>query len=464
MNRLTELFLKPDYNISQLPGYDQVASANPFVIFKELPAMSRYQFLLDDAQYFFSGFIKGPVCMGQAALNVIRDQFWVAFVKPQKQFDKQITRFLGDNAEHLRMPASDGENIGFKEWRQFNELQLDYLKNKENFANSVVLKNRGHDMDLIWDGNGTNQNALLTVFRHYDNATVITGLWGKPPLTAWVVDYPILERIHYLLVAGYNVFGTGGHQVTTRLYMDFLRMEAENNFLKFIPLKAQKPLHDSWYLGIDSKLSGYFEIPRFGTDKDPIPDYQGNEYVNEFFLKVSKQAGDAPGKADLINPCQFASCPETADSVTVLMRKLANLKGREISALPEVSFLRIKTKNPDTDPVYTLIRNKKLLNVSFIFAENLRRQPENDTLTVIQGFTGSYPNVFFAIPQLELNEFITELPLAQSEQERDLFYSQYSIRRTNPEIWNYYDWFNKKYLTEQPETGGVFDMNRYENL
>lgn len=35
----------------------------------------------------------------------------------------------------------------------------------------------------------------------------------------------MLERIHYLLVAGFNVFGNVGHQLNTRLYINFLRMQ-----------------------------------------------------------------------------------------------------------------------------------------------------------------------------------------------------------------------------------------------
>jgi len=36
----------------------------------------------------------------------------------------------------------------------------------------------------------------------------------------WVVDYPLLERIYYALVAGFDVYGTAGHQLALRLYMD----------------------------------------------------------------------------------------------------------------------------------------------------------------------------------------------------------------------------------------------------
>lgn len=466
MQRFEQLFLKPKFSVTQLPGYEQQSTANPFKTFSQLPAASRYQFLLDDAQYFFSGFIKGPVCRGQASLNVIRDQFWVAFVKPQPEFNQQYTQFLAENNQYLQMPASDGENIGFLEWRKYNQLQRNYLKHKEIFTDHLQ---QPVDLNLIWDGDGDNQNALLTVFRHFDSATVTKGLLGKPPLTAWVVDYPVFERIHYLLAAGFNVSGSIGHQVTTRLYMDFLRMEAENNFLKFIPIKRRIAMHDSWYEGIDLKIFSFFETPVFNTDREPALRYQTSDYKHEFFQSLQQRLGRAAGQPDLINRCLQAQC-NNADATPVqqqidtMMRKLADLKGKEIAALPEVSFLRIKMTDPATDRVYTLVRNQKLLNVSFIFGENLRREPEKDTLTVVPGFLGSYPNIFFAVPQPQLAGFIDQLKHSSTKTDADLFYGLYGIRRTNPEIWQYYDWFNKKYHDEQPENSGLFDMNRYENL
>jgi len=467
MLRLRQLFLQADYKVTELPGYLQEAAANPFKTFAQLPATSRYQFLLDDAQYFFSGFIKGPVCRGQAALNVIRDQFWVAFLKPHPELNQQATRFLADNHHALRMPASDGENIGFLEWREFNGLQQTYLKNKETFTRNQLPGSV--NLDSLWDGDGQNENALLTVFRHDDNATVVKGLLGKPPLTAWVVDYPLFERIHYLLVAGYNVYGSAGHQVTTRLYMDFLRMEAENNFLRFIPIKQRKILHDSWYEGIDLKIYNFFETPAFSNEVEPAITYQSSDYKQEFFSQLQQKIANAGGNADLINHCRQAGCnrqntsPEQQQT-DEMMRQLANLTGDQIAALPEVSFLRVLTSNPENDLVYTLIRNRKLLNVSFIFAENLRREPEKDTLTVVPGFIGSYPNQFFAVPKQQLATFIEHLQHTQTDAELNLFFGQYAIRRTNPNIWQTYDWFNKKYRQQNPESAGLFDISRYQNL
>jgi hypothetical protein len=97
------------------------------------------------------------------------------------------------------------------------------------------------DLPLIWDGDGRNPNAALTVFRHFDSASVVKGLVGEPPETAWVIGYPLFERIYYLLVAGYDPYGNIGHQLNSRLYMDFLRMEGESNFLTFLPKATRGP-------------------------------------------------------------------------------------------------------------------------------------------------------------------------------------------------------------------------------
>ena len=72
--------------------------------------------------------------------------------------------------------------------------------------------------------------------------------------------------------------------------------------------------------------------------------------------------------------------------------------------------------------------------------------------------------MFFGVQQLQLEKFIEQLKHSQTSADSDLFYGLYGIRRTNPEIWQYYDWFNEKYHAGQPENSGLFDMNRYENL
>ena len=98
-------------------------------------------------------------------------------------------------------------------------------------------------MELFWKGqdrinaanNYENDQWLLTIFRHFDSSSVVRGHQGTVPQTVWVLDYPIFERIYYNLVAGFDVYGNVRHQISTRLYMDNLRVESEDNFISLLP-------------------------------------------------------------------------------------------------------------------------------------------------------------------------------------------------------------------------------------
>jgi hypothetical protein len=89
MRRFEALFLSPDWDIAQLPDYSSRHALNPFITFSAIPARARYQFLLDNAQYTVMTFIRGPVCRGQVATDVINDRFFVLFQDPDS--DQSVT-------------------------------------------------------------------------------------------------------------------------------------------------------------------------------------------------------------------------------------------------------------------------------------------------------------------------------------------------------------------------------------
>ena len=76
--------------------------------FEQIPLESRYNFLLDDIKYFIMTFIRGPVCKGQIALNVINDHFWIAFKDPK--YDETILNkeFIKQNQKNLSLPNEYG--------------------------------------------------------------------------------------------------------------------------------------------------------------------------------------------------------------------------------------------------------------------------------------------------------------------------------------------------------------------
>ncbi|NOQ77514.1 MAG: isomerase, partial [Methylococcaceae bacterium] len=469
MQRYHELFFQTDYLVKQLPSYQTEYASNPFKTFIDIPPASRYKFLLDDAHYFVSGFIKGPVCRGKIALNVIRDRFWVVFIKPELEFSEKSTQFLAENSSLLTLPGAAGDSIGLFDWRTYDGFGKQYLNRKEKFINQSILNNRRLNLDFIWDGNGENNNAALTIFRHSDSATVVKGLLGKTPLTGWVIDYPILERIHYLLVAGFNVYGSAGHQLASRKYMDYLRVDGENNFLRFMPKGQRQKLHSSWYKGLGTKLFGYTNEPLFSINHETGITYKTINFKKEFFDLIRSKMGKAAGQLNSANECKGDSCFNVSPSlahqkIEQQLSKLSNLKGKQLELLPEVSFLRVKAQNSKDDSVFSLLLNKAYKNIAFMLAEDYRHEPENDTLTVVPGFIGSYPNFFFSVEQDELADFIEQLANAKTETAKELLYSHYGIRRSNPEIWTMYDWFNEQYKKQQGKLSGIFDMNRYQNL
>ena len=107
MRRLSELFLESDWEPTKLPEYDANEGSNPFATFAEIPARSRYQYLLDDAQYFVMTFIRGPVCRGQVAVSVIEDHFFVAFLDPDSDLSVVNDEFFEQTTDLLSLP---GEN------------------------------------------------------------------------------------------------------------------------------------------------------------------------------------------------------------------------------------------------------------------------------------------------------------------------------------------------------------------
>ncbi len=102
-----------------------------------------------------------------------------------------------------------------------------------------------------------NQNAALTVFRHFDSATVVKGLVGDEPKTAWVIDYPLLERIHYLLVAGYDVYGNVGlAAVLAPVHgLPAHRRASSTSCTSCRPTRARAAI-DNWYRGAEKTIAG----------------------------------------------------------------------------------------------------------------------------------------------------------------------------------------------------------------
>lgn len=458
MARWRALFLQPAYTVDALPGYSAQAAANPFKTFEALPVSARYSFMLDEAEFTIMGFIKGPVCRGQMALDVIDDRFWVFFQAPTQDYDEGMARALAREDDLLRLPTGSSNTGLLTPWLRYAELEKGYLQAKSQALQQRIDAGTRLDLSLVWDGGPErNPNAALTVMRHFDSASVVKGMVGEqPPKTAWVIGYPLLERIHYLLVALYDVYGNVGHQLNSRLYMDFLRMEGEFNFLILLPREQRKVVRDAWYRGDSASTREQVYGGPAHLDAQTAIRYQTRDAKTELLGLLGQRM--APLAA-----AQYPGLQTVQDAaLRAQLQRLAAVKGASLSLANEISVLAVEQPGQPTR-WFSLLRDTGHNSVSYFLREKAQLRPDENTLTVVPGILGAYPNAFYRVQVRDLPAFTEALGKLASEADYTAFSGRFAVRRTNPGFWAFSDAMLAAYLHEQPLHAGILDYNRLEN-
>ncbi|MCU8489555.1 fatty acid cis/trans isomerase [Vibrio vulnificus] len=450
-------FIDADYVVEQLPSYDPEIAANPMSAFIDLPVKARFKFMLDNAQNTIMAYIKGPVCRGQLALNVINDRFWVFFLDPDKADIPEVNEFYRSQADNLKLPGElESNTLPVTNWVKYSTQQARYLEAKSEFINHWFKNGTHLNTDIIWDGNGTNPNAALTVFRHFDSASVVQGLVGEKPKTAWVLDYALLERIHYLLVAGFDVYGNFGHQLITRMFMDFLRLEGESNFIALLPADMRHQEQSSWYQQQNRQLSDFLQrnVAPFSQPTSVV--YKTDDPKSELFDILRRQ----------VSPILNAryEIVDTGMSVKneALLKSLNLVKGEKLLPIPQITMLMVKA-DTGKEQLYTLLHNNAHLNISSLFNEEKNRDPANDSLTIVRGVVGSYPAAFFSLNENQVAEFVQIITSMESEQDYVKLLDKFAIRRSSTNFWSFSDKVHTWYRNDQPIEFGLLDYNRFEN-
>ncbi|RYZ85680.1 MAG: hypothetical protein EOP06_15865, partial [Proteobacteria bacterium] len=455
-------------------------------------------------------FIKGPVCKGSTAVNSIDEQFYVFFMKPQSDLMVRNPKFLNETSPYLYLPAYKGsdERGGVKA----------ALKLRENRNQYRVLRDaeygkqfpQGYAADDIWNGqdhsyaadfSGVNPNAALTVFRHQDSATVERGLVGATSKTIFVLDYSIFERIYYNLVAGFDVFGDASHQVKTRLYMSYTKMEAEENFLAFLPSSVRTPMRRSWYLQsksivekLDKKqgdlIAGNF--PLHGLDKSTrlplqaldIAKYESlsviqklttlRNYRRDAVKLFKSELGPALVNNNQLNPnkaltskvenVQIANVQTLADFEQGLsqLSDMPALGSPWVLKMPSAAIILVESASGPE--LYTLVRNKEHLNIAWLSHEKERRNEAADTITFFKGVMASYPNYIFHFDVKQGREFLSEMMAVKDQASYDAWSRKFGSARSgagSEKFWPTSDRLHQVFQKKYPLEYGIFDFNRY---
>jgi len=469
LKRYKELFIEPKWDEKPYDvGFKTNFNVQPFKVFAQIPAKSRYLFLLDNSEYIIRTFIRGPVCKGQIALNVIHDNFWVMFMNPEYDLSLKIPSFIAHEYENLRMPIENGSDAGiissFKD--TYVDLAEDYQRDR-NEKYDEYYKN-GLDIKSIYKGNNHHESTpFLTVYRHFDSASVHYGALGNLPRTAWVIDYPLFERIYYALVAGFDVYGNTGHQISVRRYMNRLRVEGEVNFINLLPIEDRQKVFNSWYVDSEDDETVYLS----NTDSDI--EYTNINSKRELIEKIINEHLDKSYNIsfDSVNyhtqderptamPKEFKTNEDYKKAFRSLSREGTGFIKHANGHNSNLAYLRIKI--PDAkDIVVSIVINRWHDNVSFMFDEESRLNTSKDKIDFIPNFIGSYPNYFFEVEKKDLPDFFD---LLENYDESDKYmakFIKYGVNRADKNFWRTYDWFVNRFYEDNPHEAGLFDLNRY---
>jgi hypothetical protein len=257
-------------------------------------------------------------------------------------------------------------------------------------------------------------------------------------------------------VADYDVYGNIGHQLNSRLYMDFLRMEGEFNFLVFLPEAQRKVVRDSWYRGdsLSTREQVYGDPARL--DAETGIRYRTADPKTELLGLLRERMTP-------LAPAQFADLGRENDAaLRAQLQRLAAVRGASLQWIPESSMLAVEAPGRPTR-WFSLLRDTGHSSVSYLLREKAALRPEEDALTVVPGVLGSYPNAFYRVAAQDLPAFTEAMSRLGSAQDYGAFSARFAVRRTDPGFWAFSDALHTAYAREQPLAAGILDYNRLEN-
>jgi hypothetical protein len=418
-------------------------------------------------------FIRGPVCKGQVALNVVQDHFWLIFLDPDYDLSVQNPGFLRTYGDLLEMPQMEDNlwSLAKSTVRREYRLKSSAFAQKRQEYYTSHYRYREPGAEAIWAGEKATDSPLLTVFRHFDSASVHRGPLGNLPGTIWVMDYPLLERIYYSLVAGFNVYGDALHQLSTRVYMDEMRQEGETYFIDFMPKNRRYEMMKAWYGGMDlqkhkinytpSELEAGFPFSSHAPHREFIEYLVENRFRPDTAMQFDKNYLRAGENYPPI-PAKYNSIVDYIQGFQAISKPGVSFFTRVKDHNANLAYVRIKVSPRKEEDVYlSIVINRHHDDVTTLFGEEQRLRPELDNATFVEGFVGSYPNYFFEVDLARLPDFLSMLkdfdgcPAAMEQLDN------YGVNRARRDFWQVYDRFQQAFNAVDPVQAGLFDLNRY---
>ena len=243
----------------------------------------------------------------------------------------------------------------------------------------------------------------------------------------------------------------------TRLYMDFLRMEGESNFLAFLPADVRRQEFNSLYQKAGLELTAFIrdDINSFAQPSG-LSFSSDNPKAELYQLLQQHLAKLQPQRYQLDNS-------SLGSNSQALLAQLNNLTGKAASILPEMTMIMVEPADGKQAELFTLLRNSAHYNVNSLFAEDDNRNPAQDNMTLVYGLLGSYPNAFWRVKEADLAKWVAQVQQLQTEQDYRTLLDNIGVRRTAADFWAFSDKLNQQFMRQHPVDSGWLDYNRLEN-
>ena len=107
------------------------------------------------------------------------------------------------------------------------------------------------------------------------------------------------------------------------------------------------------------------------------------------------------------------------------------------------------------------MRNSGYSNIAQLFSEDKRRLPQEDSLTIVSGFIGAYPNQFFQLNEKEVAAFAEAIQALESDEDYEKLIERFGVARNASWFWRISDKMHLMQAREGPIDSGLFDYGRY---
>ncbi|WP_139840125.1 fatty acid cis/trans isomerase [Pseudoruegeria sp. SK021] len=422
---------------------------NPFIQFAAIPAESRYRFILENAETLVGGITYGPVCNGQTATYAIKDQFWALFLEPAHD------------------PSVHEPLLGFDDPEKLMDRSA--IGNAAYLAAFAEAKNRlspdGWALDAVWDGDGEDANAWLTILRHETNVSVLKGAQGGMPRTLWLISFAGFERMYYDTVAGFAYWGGDPAKLQTLAFFNLLRQDFEDHFLLLLPTQHRQPIRYDWTQGIgrlDLAL-----IPFIGHDQPSRVTVEGTAPLDEIVSQLAERAGPhVTGLPDRLNPSTKPTVDLSApmqgfDDFERAISTMTVLDQRPyLGLMPSVTVVRLT--HGGKERVYSLVVNRAYASQYNLLFQDAAATPGRDTLSVYPTLVNGFPNLFVDLDLDSAPGFLSDLAAARNEDDWNRVTADYAVLRNTAQFWPFYDWLNDWNFTTRGDSAGWLDLTYYD--